>query len=549
MSQKNTWTKGETMTKNDHYEISDSLWGRMTQFGSAVWESWGKDVDEYVEDVMDTDRRSDDELYASTVLQDSFYNVELVSHLVGSVFSNDYTKERLQELGSAIANTESYQSTAEVMHSVESQINQATEQFMKEHPKVQTAFMATEEKLEEVKAYVTKEAKTFLNNHQEFSHNLEATIDLATLMPAAKAVKVASEARELSKLNKLDYEQAQGNELAKGIPSEVDKKSLNLEELAVTAEAKVGTETLFDVNQKARAVPHPQTPTLTHDEIRAKEAKNIAKVERKIERNEKEGNPLTETEIENEFRKASKPNATLAQSHAETAVIQKAYEQGLTKDADMFIKVNGQEVCGHCNSDTIAMAKESGLKSITIHNYKIDNTKRIAENKEPLGPIIHWNHETGKDRYKNFEELEKTFPNLPKAPDHIKHAGVIEAERESMNKMDMVLLGVGGTVLMQEDVNSSQYTSQLDTVAQNSPKTSFDPDSIDYSKYLPQSVRSSYVNSSDLSQDCYESEIPNLRSAYDNGLPDSINTLFEERGWGAPEEGYAHGHDDAMVME
>jgi len=59
MSQKNTWTKGETMTKNNHHETSDSFLGGFTQYASSVWESWGKDVDEYVEDVMDTDRRSD----------------------------------------------------------------------------------------------------------------------------------------------------------------------------------------------------------------------------------------------------------------------------------------------------------------------------------------------------------------------------------------------------------------------------------------------------------------------------------------------------------
>ena len=71
------------MSKNDNYEISDSLWGRITQYASAVKESWAKDVDEYVKDVMDTDSRSDEEYYGSTVLQDSAHSVELVAHLVG----------------------------------------------------------------------------------------------------------------------------------------------------------------------------------------------------------------------------------------------------------------------------------------------------------------------------------------------------------------------------------------------------------------------------------------------------------------------------------
>ena len=43
------------MAKNDNYELSDSLWGRTTQYASAVWDSWGKDVDGYVDDVMETD--------------------------------------------------------------------------------------------------------------------------------------------------------------------------------------------------------------------------------------------------------------------------------------------------------------------------------------------------------------------------------------------------------------------------------------------------------------------------------------------------------------
>ena len=66
-----------------HYESNDSLWTRVTDYNSAVWDSWGKDVEEYVDDVMDTDSRSNEEYYGSTVLQDSAHSVELVAHLVG----------------------------------------------------------------------------------------------------------------------------------------------------------------------------------------------------------------------------------------------------------------------------------------------------------------------------------------------------------------------------------------------------------------------------------------------------------------------------------
>ena len=102
---------------------------------------------------------------------------------------------------------------------------------------------------------------------------------------------------------------------------------------------------------------------------------------------------------------------------------------------------------------------------------------------------------------------------------------------ETFTKIDTVLAAAGAIAIEQNSVRDD---------------TSFDTDSIDYNKYLPQSVRSSDVNSSDLSQNSYESEIPNLRSAYDNGLPDSVNTLFEERGWEAPEAGYGDGYDRGM---
>ncbi len=184
------------MAKNENYEISDSLWGRATQYASSVWDSWGKDVDEYVDDVMETDSRSDDELYGSTVLQDSAHSVELVAHLVGSVFSNDYTKERLHEVGSAIANTESYASAIETVEKLETQIDQASGQFMQEHPKVQTAFMATEEKLAEATAYVTQEAYTFAKNHPELTNDFKSIVEIASVVPAVKAARVANGARE-----------------------------------------------------------------------------------------------------------------------------------------------------------------------------------------------------------------------------------------------------------------------------------------------------------------------------------------------------------------
>jgi len=184
------------MANKDNYEISDSFLGRVGQYTSSVWDSWGKDVDEYVDDVMETDSRSDDELYGSTILQDSAHSVELVAHLVGSVFSNDYTKERVHELGSAIASTDTYTSAIETVERLETQIDQASEQFMKEHPKVQTAFMASQEKLGDAISYVTKEAQTFTMNHPELTNDFKSILEIAGVVPAVKAARVANGARE-----------------------------------------------------------------------------------------------------------------------------------------------------------------------------------------------------------------------------------------------------------------------------------------------------------------------------------------------------------------
>jgi len=444
------------MAKNDNYEVSDTFLGRVSQYASSVWDSWGKDVDEYVEDVMETDSRSDDELYGSTVLQDSAHSVELVAHLVGSVFSNDYTKERVKELGTVIADTDTYKSTSEMLNEFETTLSQATEAFMQEHPRVQTAIMATGEKLEEAKAYVTQEAHTFAKNHPEITNDLQSIVEIAAVVPAVKAGKVLHQAHELNKMDKIDYTYTQGRELNRGIPEYVDKKSIDAKELAVTAEAKIDDTHLFDVNQQARTAAHLETPALRHNGIKEKELDIKISNDKKIIAREEAGNPYPDEKIEKMRARETKPNATLAQSHAETAVIQRAYEKGLTQDAHMFIKVNGKEVCGHCNSDTIAMAKESGLKSITIHDY---NAPLKAKN--PEHPVIYWKEGmTKRERFESFEELKKEYPQSPKVPDHIKHAGVLEAERTSMHTMDVALVGAGGMVLMHEGVSEENTLDQ-----------------------------------------------------------------------------------------
>ncbi len=504
------------MSKTNNHENSESLWGVVTGYASSLWDSWDKDFDEYVEDSLKTNDKSDEEIFFNTSLQHSVHSVELVSHLVGSVFSNDYTKERVNELGQEIASTDSYQSAKETMHELETTISQASEQFMQEHPKVQTAFMATEDKLEEAKAYVTQEAQTFATNHPEITSMLASAVEIGATVSAVKAGKVALETRALNKLDKLDYKYTQGNELARGIPTEVDKSNIDFKELAVTAEAKVGKESFFDTNQEARVKAHPFTPALRHDEIRATEIKTKVKNDRQIEAAEQKGKPKSIEDIAKMRSKETKPNATLAQSHAETAIIQRAYEKGLTQDAHMFIKVNGKDMCGNCSSDTIAMAKESGLKSITINNYKI-----LEKEDNKLDYINHWQEGMSKlQRYDSFEALEKDYPQLPKAPDHIKHAGVIEAERTSMNAMDVALVGAGGMVLMHDDlIEESKENSNIDhTIVAGGVSTyvgvsSLEENTLDLNKYLPQSVQNTNESYS---------------SMYENDLPQSVNNYLEQ---------------------
>jgi len=452
------------MTKNDNYEISDNFLGRVGQYASAVWKSWGKAANTYIDGVMDTDSKRKNQNILSTVVQDAGHTAKYIWSFGASFISNDFMKARATNTKEWVSQTEGYKNVKEAQHKLDETLDHIRKKFIEEHPGVQATLMETEKKLEDVRNYIKNEVEVFVKNHPEITYDIKSIVDIAMILPTTKASKILLEGKESRKLNKVDYTYEHGKTLAKGIPADVDKKMLNLEELAVTAEGKVDDVSLFDVNQKARAIPHPKTPALRHDYIRNEEAKNIAKVERDILDAEQSGKPWTQEKIDKEYSKASKPNAILAESHAETAIIQKAYEQGLTKDAHMFIKVNGKAVCGHCNSDTIAMAKKAGLKSITIHDYN-------AVNKEyPEKPIIYWEQGMSKvKRFESFEDLKKEYPNAPKVPDHIKYAGIIETEKTQMNSMDYAILGANGALLMQG--NESTGDTQAQTPATPKART------------------------------------------------------------------------------
>jgi filamentous hemagglutinin len=107
-------------------------------------------------------------------------------------------------------------------------------------------------------------------------------------------------------------------------------------QVKVTADASIGGQSFYDVNQTARATGGdiaPNSPTLISDQIAP-------------------GNP----------------NGTYGQAHAEIGVIQQAYNAGLTQNQSMTIVVRGQVVCSYCSTDLVTMADRAGLNQLTVVN-------------------------------------------------------------------------------------------------------------------------------------------------------------------------------------
>jgi uncharacterized Zn-binding protein involved in type VI secretion len=114
----------------------------------------------------------------------------------------------------------------------------------------------------------------------------------------------------------------------------------------VTAEGTVGGKTFKDVNQTARVGGDPSKPTLISDRVAGKVAKDGK----------------------------ARPNGKMGDAHAEVGSIQQAFEAGVTKGADMKMTVTGEPVCGYCRGDVAAMAKASGLKSLTVYEQATGKT-------------------------------------------------------------------------------------------------------------------------------------------------------------------------------
>jgi len=101
----------------------------------------------------------------------------------------------------------------------------------------------------------------------------------------------------------------------------------------VTADASIGGQSFYDVNQTARGVGFgdPNQPTLI--------SKLVA---------------------------PGDPNGTYGDAHAEIGVIQQAYNAGLTQGQPMTIIVRGLSPCSYCSSDLLDMAQAAGLSELTV---------------------------------------------------------------------------------------------------------------------------------------------------------------------------------------
>ncbi|WP_238333915.1 DUF637 domain-containing protein, partial [Pseudomonas aeruginosa] len=113
--------------------------------------------------------------------------------------------------------------------------------------------------------------------------------------------------------------------------------------VTVAAEGSVGGKVLVDTNQTAR-------PAMVSD--------------------------ASKKTLISDLIPPGSPNSTMANAHAEMAVIQRAYDAGLTRGQSMSIIVRGEEICSFCQSSTniLAAAERSGLNSLKLVEAKTGRT-------------------------------------------------------------------------------------------------------------------------------------------------------------------------------
>jgi hypothetical protein len=105
----------------------------------------------------------------------------------------------------------------------------------------------------------------------------------------------------------------------------------------VVAEATIGGRTFRDVNQLAR-LGSTKKPTLVAERVAGKIARDGS----------------------------ARPNANMGTAHAEIGSIQQAANAGVTKGANVVLRVTGMRVCDYCRGDIPAAAKAAGLRSLTV---------------------------------------------------------------------------------------------------------------------------------------------------------------------------------------
>jgi hypothetical protein len=154
---------------------------------------------------------------------------------------------------------------------------------------------------------------------------------LATVLPGTDIAKAAEVLNDGAKIGKAVEDVSKGNV-----------------EPVVSAKGSVNGSVFEDVNQTAK-VGATNEPTLIADRIAAK--------------TEAQGKAF--------------PNGTVADSHAEIGVIQKAYNAGKTQGTDMSMAVSGKDVCGYCKGDIAAAADAAGLKSLTVQ--AVDNVTGLPK--------------------------------------------------------------------------------------------------------------------------------------------------------------------------
>ncbi|WP_304713119.1 polymorphic toxin MafB class 1 [Neisseria viridiae] len=171
---------------------------------------------------------------------------------------------------------------------------------------------------------------------QENPNAAETVEALVNVLPFAK-VKNLTKAAKAAKVAKLAKAAKPGKAAVSGDFS-ISYKNFSTVKPKVIAKGTINGKTFRDVNQSAK-IGSPDSPTLIAQRVNAKI--------------QADGKP--------------RPNATVANSHAEIGVIQQAYNAGETKGASMTMTVSGKDVCGYCKGDIAAAAQASGLKSLTVN--------------------------------------------------------------------------------------------------------------------------------------------------------------------------------------